>query len=225
MRPLRQASRAARRRAERARGLAADLGIRGQHRLARQVAQRWRHVRRRAAARGATVPACGPSGCGRIPSRRGLPANGRRPRRDGRPAPAPARRRQGRAPSSPSSSLTAMRSAWKARVAGSLSSLAEGPTARRTISASSPVVSMRLSRRRSTMAWATRRLLPAPRRSARRCRRARSRRCLVHQIGDVNDMNDAKFGISITVDNTAINVKDRSFSEGVKLLLHLIQRV
>src|SRR5260221_849535 len=45
--------------------------------------------------------------------------------------------------SSPSSSLTAMRRAWKARVAGSLSSLAEPPTARRTIPANSPVVSMR----------------------------------------------------------------------------------
>src|SRR6516164_9009602 len=53
--------------------------------------------------------------------------------------------------SSPSSSLTAMRSAWKTRVAGSLSSLAEGPTARRTLSASSPVVSIRFCLRCSTM--------------------------------------------------------------------------
>src|SRR5258705_2931960 len=60
--------------------------------------------------------------------------------------------------SSPSSSFTAMRSAWKVRVAGSLSSLPCGPTARRTISASSPVVSMGFCRRASTMARATRRL-------------------------------------------------------------------
>src|SRR5258708_19502639 len=60
--------------------------------------------------------------------------------------------------SSPSSSFTAMRSAWKVRVAGSLSSLPFGPTARRTMSASSPVVSMRLCLRASTMARATRRL-------------------------------------------------------------------
>ena len=69
--------------------------------------------------------------------------------------------------SSPSSSFTAMRSAWKVRVAGSLSSLPCGPTARRTISASSPVVSMRLLLARLDDGARDAAAAAAPRRSAR----------------------------------------------------------
>ena len=95
------------------------------------------------------------------PSRGGLRASGRRGPRAGRPAGAASSRRRESASSAPSSSFTAMRSAWKVRVAGWRPGLPR-PTARATTSASAVRRSRADGRGRSR---ARRRAPAAPRRT------------------------------------------------------------